>query len=194
MQNHAELRLVTMDPEEVRRLPPGRFTAMGTSGLEPTEVRAVLHALTAHRMEVEGSQDAKGHQASIFCGPVLAGRHDRDEGVRVVIALEREVWHEHAREVSVHDVDVRPAPVRVRFDVVGPNDAQRDLEAFDVFMVDGNIEVQRFRVLLCEVRAHNLQVGHVRRPDLQHEPRERWHPWEARDSFLVLSRRLEDVL
>ena len=30
-------------------------------------------------------------------------------------------------------------------DVVGPNDAQRDLEAFDVFMVDGNIEVQRFR-------------------------------------------------
>ena len=42
-----ELRLVTMPRDDVRRLPPGAFVAMGTSGLAPTELRAVLHALLA---------------------------------------------------------------------------------------------------------------------------------------------------
>jgi hypothetical protein len=43
--HRAELKLVTTAPEEVRRLAPGSFVAMGTSGLEPTELRAVMHAL-----------------------------------------------------------------------------------------------------------------------------------------------------
>jgi len=47
LQNRAELQLVVLPPEQVRRLPPGRFTAMGTSGLQPAEVRAVLYALQA---------------------------------------------------------------------------------------------------------------------------------------------------
>jgi len=44
--HRAELRLVTSAPADVKRLPPASFVAMGTSGLEPTELRAVLHALT----------------------------------------------------------------------------------------------------------------------------------------------------
>ena len=45
LQNRAELQLVVLDAEQIRRLPPGRFTAMGTSGMQPAEIRAVLHAL-----------------------------------------------------------------------------------------------------------------------------------------------------
>ena len=33
----------------MRRLPPGQFQAMGTNGLEPTELRAVYHALAASK-------------------------------------------------------------------------------------------------------------------------------------------------
>ena len=45
--HRSELRLVTMPPDGVKRMPPGTFVAMGTSGLQPTEMRAVLHALVA---------------------------------------------------------------------------------------------------------------------------------------------------
>ena len=41
----AELKLVVTSLDEVRKLPPSRFTAMGTSGLKPTEMRAVLYAV-----------------------------------------------------------------------------------------------------------------------------------------------------
>ena len=36
---------VVLEPDAVRKLPPGNFLAMGTNGLQPTEARAVLHAL-----------------------------------------------------------------------------------------------------------------------------------------------------
>ena len=45
VSNRAELRLVLTSAEDVKRMPPGSFVAMGTSGLQPTELRAVLHAL-----------------------------------------------------------------------------------------------------------------------------------------------------
>ena len=41
----AELKLVVTSVDEVRKLPPSRFTAMGTSGLKPAEMRAVLYAV-----------------------------------------------------------------------------------------------------------------------------------------------------
>ena len=43
--NRAELKLVITQPDAVKKMPPGSFVAMGTSGLKPTELRAVLHAL-----------------------------------------------------------------------------------------------------------------------------------------------------
>ena len=43
--NRSELRLVVAETADVRRMPPGTFVAMGTSGLKPTELRAVLHAM-----------------------------------------------------------------------------------------------------------------------------------------------------
>ena len=49
LHNRAELRLVVLEPEAVRRLPPGQFQAMGTNGLSDTELRAVLHALRASK-------------------------------------------------------------------------------------------------------------------------------------------------
>ena len=45
VSNRPELRLVLEPPERVRKMPPGLFGAMGTSGLQPTELRAVAHAL-----------------------------------------------------------------------------------------------------------------------------------------------------
>jgi hypothetical protein len=45
LAHRQELRLVTSNAEDMRKMPPGSFVAMGTSGLEPTEQRAVLHAL-----------------------------------------------------------------------------------------------------------------------------------------------------
>ena len=45
VSHRAELKLVVITFDEVRKMPPGRFTAMGTSGLLPVEMRAVLHAI-----------------------------------------------------------------------------------------------------------------------------------------------------
>ena len=45
VSHRAELKLVVITLDEVRKMPPGRFTAMGTSGLKPTEMRAVLYAI-----------------------------------------------------------------------------------------------------------------------------------------------------
>jgi len=36
---------VLLQPEQIKRLPPGNFLAMGTNGLRPAETRAVMHAL-----------------------------------------------------------------------------------------------------------------------------------------------------
>ena len=47
LNTRAELGIVTMEPEQVRKLPPASFQAMGTGGLRDTEVRAVIHALGA---------------------------------------------------------------------------------------------------------------------------------------------------
>eukprot|EP00966_Prymnesium_polylepis_P266526 6156951-Prymnesium_polylepis.1 len=41
LQNRAELQLVLLEPAAARTLPPARFQAMGTSGLQPVEMRAV---------------------------------------------------------------------------------------------------------------------------------------------------------
>ena len=46
VSHRAELKLVVTPSPDVKRMPPGSFVAMGTSGLQPTELRAVLHALT----------------------------------------------------------------------------------------------------------------------------------------------------
>ena len=44
--NRPELRLLlVLEPEEIHRLPPGTFAAMGTSGLSAGELRAVHHSL-----------------------------------------------------------------------------------------------------------------------------------------------------
>ena len=43
--HRSELRLVTAQSQDIKRMPPGSFVAMGTSGLQPTEMRAVMHAL-----------------------------------------------------------------------------------------------------------------------------------------------------
>ena len=45
VSHRAELKLVVITFDEIRKMPPGRFTAMGTSGLLPVEMRAVLHAI-----------------------------------------------------------------------------------------------------------------------------------------------------
>ena len=45
LSHRAELKLVISSDEDIRRLPPGSFVAMGTSGLAPAEVRAVAFAL-----------------------------------------------------------------------------------------------------------------------------------------------------
>ena len=42
VSNRAELRLATLSAADAKRLPPGSFVAMGTSGLKPIEVRAAL--------------------------------------------------------------------------------------------------------------------------------------------------------
>ena len=45
LQNRAELRLAVLAPGQVRAMHPSNFTAMGTTGLSPTELRAIYHAL-----------------------------------------------------------------------------------------------------------------------------------------------------
>lgn len=54
--NRSELRLVLMPPDDVRRMAPGSFVAMGTNGLEPTELRAVAHALSEAAPTGAGAQ------------------------------------------------------------------------------------------------------------------------------------------
>lgn len=54
--HRSELRLVTAAPQDVKRMPPGTFVAMGTSGLTPTELRAVLHALVTAAPPGAGAQ------------------------------------------------------------------------------------------------------------------------------------------
>ena len=45
LANRGELQLVVLDPADVRKLPPAKFQAMGSSGLQAVEVRAVMHAI-----------------------------------------------------------------------------------------------------------------------------------------------------
>ena len=41
----AELRVALLTPDEVRKMAPGSWVAMGTSGLEPLEIRTIAYAL-----------------------------------------------------------------------------------------------------------------------------------------------------
>ena len=47
LQKRAELRLAVLEADILRKMPPGNFTAMGTSGLSAGEMRAIHHALEA---------------------------------------------------------------------------------------------------------------------------------------------------
>ena len=53
--NRAELRLATLSADEAKRLPPGSFVAMGTSGLKPIEVPRLPRAtLRGSMRQVDG--------------------------------------------------------------------------------------------------------------------------------------------
>ena len=45
LSHRAELRIILLEPDAVRKMPPGSFVAMGTNGLSPVEIRAIAHAL-----------------------------------------------------------------------------------------------------------------------------------------------------
>ena len=45
LQNRVEMQLVVLSADGVHRLPPSNWAAMGTGGLKPAEVRAILHAV-----------------------------------------------------------------------------------------------------------------------------------------------------
>eukprot|EP00966_Prymnesium_polylepis_P283144 6542432-Prymnesium_polylepis.1 len=45
LHHRAELQLVLLEPASLRALPPAKFQAMGTGGLQPVEVRAALYGL-----------------------------------------------------------------------------------------------------------------------------------------------------
>ena len=44
LSHRAELRVVLEPPDAVRKMPPGSFVAMGSSGLDPLEVLLIASA------------------------------------------------------------------------------------------------------------------------------------------------------